>query len=401
MRPLSEGDRNRLDELFVTLTQQQKTYIGFPNSQILDNQSLARFLDFTINNIGDPYHPNNGMNTCLFEQEVLEFFQELLHIRREDSWGYTTNGGTEGNLFGLYCGRESFPNGIAYYSRDAHYSIAKNVRLLNLPSKVIRSQWNGEMDYDHFKETVKGHRSLPVIVNANIGTTMTGAIDNVERILDILTELHFTDYYIHCDAALFGSMLPFIPGAPLADFRLPIGSISLSGHKFLGSPIPCGLVIACQNHVKILQGNAEYVGSIDTTISGSRDGFSVLILWQEIKRHGKEGLAELVKASLEMTEYTLQALKKINWPAWKNPCSNIVVIKKPELSLIKKWQLATQGDWSHLVLMPGVPAERIDQFVEDLKTIQSPLALSTEQPDTRQLESRSRREYDSIPPTLI
>ena len=31
----------------------------------------------------------------------------------------------------------------------------------------------------------------------------------------------------------------WIPEAPLFDFRLPIHTLSFSGHKFLGAPIPC------------------------------------------------------------------------------------------------------------------------------------------------------------------
>ena len=109
-------------------------------------------------------------------------------------------------------------------------------------------------------------------------------------------------FYIHCDGALFGMMMPFIkqapmvglrcmpacqlcadarpcaepppsaagsrdcagasahclgaqaapgaepgaapcPAAPQVTFKKPIGSVSVSGHKFMGAPVPCGVVI--------------------------------------------------------------------------------------------------------------------------------------------------------------
>lgn len=56
----------------------------------------------------------------------------------------------------------------------------------------------------------------------------------------------------------------------------------------------------------------------------------------------------------------------IGWYAWSNPFSNIVVLKRPPDRLIRRWQLATQGPWSHIVLMPHVREVTIDQFVNEL-----------------------------------
>lgn len=59
-------------------------------------------------------------------------------------------------------------------------------------------------------------------------------------------ECGFTEdrFYIHCDGALFGMMMPFLKqDAPMVTFRKPIGSVSVSGHKFVGAPMPCGVVI--------------------------------------------------------------------------------------------------------------------------------------------------------------
>ena len=40
--------------------------------------------------------------------------------------------------------------------------------------------------------------------------------------------------------------MPFIKQAPLVSFKKPIGSVSVSGHKFIGAPVPCGVVITRQ-----------------------------------------------------------------------------------------------------------------------------------------------------------
>jgi glutamate/tyrosine decarboxylase-like PLP-dependent enzyme len=40
--------------------------------------------------------------------------------------------------------------------------------------------------------------------------------------------------------------MPFIRKAPMVNFQKPIGSVSVSGHKFIGAPVPCGVVITRQ-----------------------------------------------------------------------------------------------------------------------------------------------------------
>ena len=92
----------------------------------------------------------------------------------------------------------------------------------------------------------------PAIINVNIGTTVKGAVDDLDRILRILKSLGFTRdrFHIHCDGALFAMMMPFIDYAPEISFEKPIDSIAVSGHKMLGCPMPCGIALTRKSHVK-------------------------------------------------------------------------------------------------------------------------------------------------------
>jgi len=90
-----------------------------------------------------------------------------------------TAGGTEGNLYGLYLGRETYPDGVVYYSEHTHYSAAKIVRVLGARSIMLRGLDNGEIDYDDLRESLKIHRDVPPIILANIGSTMHGAVDDL------------------------------------------------------------------------------------------------------------------------------------------------------------------------------------------------------------------------------
>lgn len=71
-----------------------------------------------------------------------------------------------------------------------------------------------------------------------------------------------------------GLQIPFVKRAPMVTFRKPIGSVSVSGHKFIGAPVPCGVVITRQKYIAALANNVEYLNSRDATIMGSRNGYT-------------------------------------------------------------------------------------------------------------------------------
>jgi len=363
--------QQHLTSLHFDLVKKSETYIGYPNCQLLDFENLSPFLNLTINNVGDPFVGNNGMNTFTQEKELVEFFGHLLKLEQDDLWGYVTNGGTEGNLFGLYLAREQFPDGVVFFSEESHYSLKKIVKMLGLKCCVIPTQPSGEIDYSELDRAIKSLKHYPVILSANIGTTMKGAIDDIKKLQCVLQKNQVSRSYLHCDGALFGVMLPLMEEAPRVDFSCAIDSIAISGHKFLGSPIPCGVVLTRKSKIQLVQNAVEYIKSFDSTVSGSRDGFSVLVLWQVIKKLGVQGLKDRVLNCMEMTEYTLKVLRQISWPAWCNPHSNIVVIKKPPVPLIEKWHLASEDNISHVILMPGIGREKVDHFIQDLKKSKS------------------------------
>lgn len=366
---ISKEDAARLDDLYATLSERSEKFLGYPCNLLYDYKELWRFFAFSINNVGDPFVDSlYGVNTRTFEREVLHFFMELYHAPKNDSWGYVTNGGTEGNMYGLYLARESFPNGIVYFSQDTHYSISKIVKVLGMRNVMIRSQKNGEIDYEDLEEMIKVKRDHTPIIVANIGTTVKGAIDRVEKIEAILKQ-NVVDYYIHCDAALGGMIVPFLFGSPSFDFRTSISSLAVSGHKMIGSPTPSGVVLARKKNVERVQRNVEYIGTLDTTLSGSRNGHSVLFLWYAIHRFGVSGFQKMVYECMSVTEYAVKRLQEIGWEVQVAEYYNTVVIKRPPEALVKKFQLAVEGDIAHILVMPHVTKERINGLIADLEAV--------------------------------
>ena len=77
------------------------------------------------------------------------------------------------------------------------------------PFVQVKTLKSGEMDYEHFRELVTANRARPAIVNVNCGTTVKGAVDDLDRVLAILQDCGYSEdrFYIHVDGALFGMMV--------------------------------------------------------------------------------------------------------------------------------------------------------------------------------------------------
>lgn len=357
-----------LEAFFDYVKHHSHLEMGYPSARDFNYDALKPFFNLPLNNVGDPFvESTNKANTRRFEREVLAFWAGLLRAPEHNWWGYVTNGGTEGNLYGLYLARELYPKGMVYYSQDSHYSVSKNLHFLNMRNIMIKAQPNGEIDYQDLRETLRVNRDLPPIIFANIGTTMTEARDDIGKIQAIMAEMAIPNYYIHSDAALCGAIAPFLPQRPAFDFADGADSISISGHKFIGSPIPCGLVLARKDHVNRIARSVAYIGNLDTTVTGSRNGLTPLILWYAMQRMGAEGMAQRVQQSLQLAAYTVDALQAIGVPAWRNPEALTVVVPEVNPTIKEKWQLATANGISHIMLMPYITQQHVDDLVADMQ----------------------------------
>ena len=180
----------RLAELLKTIQDSEQWQVGYPGNQSFDYSPLIPFLSHCLNNLGDPFHQTNyRANTHQFEREVILHFAQLMGLDPEDAWGYVTSGGTEGNMYGLYLARELHPEGMLYFSEEAHYSILKIARILNMPHTTVKRRHDGEIDYDDLRDMLTVHRDRPAIILATIGTTMRGAVDDIPAIRQIIDEL--------------------------------------------------------------------------------------------------------------------------------------------------------------------------------------------------------------------
>jgi histidine decarboxylase len=60
-----------------------------------------------------------------------------------------------------------------------------------------------------------------------------------------------------------------------------------------------------------------------------------------------------------------------------NELSNTVVFERPlEEAFVRKWQLACEGDIAHVVVMPNVDIEKLEEFVADLLQSRARVAIA-------------------------
>lgn len=133
------------------------------------------------------------------------------------------------------------PDGILYASQETHYSVFKAARMYRMECVKVATSLSGEIDCADFKAKLLANKDKPAIINVNIGcslslscslclhthyslmasilwisciagTTVKGAVDDLDLVIETLEECGFTHdrFYIHCDGALFGLMMPFV-----------------------------------------------------------------------------------------------------------------------------------------------------------------------------------------------
>lgn len=243
---------------------------------------------------------------------------------------------------------------------------------------------SGAMDTEHLKGCLaEGKaRGKSAIVNVNVGTTVKGAVDNIDDILQALEDNGYRSinegdaegelqYYIHVDGALFGLMLPFVNQkdlkAPVISFKKNIDSISVSGHKFIGAPVPCGVVVTRKKHMEKVTMDIEYLNSRDATIMGSRNGHAALYIWYALSKKGLQGLRKDVELCMRNSKLLRDLLVENGISCMLNDFSSTVVFERPtEHAFVRKWQLACEGPVAHVVVMPSVGADKLRRFVSEL-----------------------------------
>jgi histidine decarboxylase len=141
-------------------------HLGYPYNLDFAPGVPASLGNYLINNLGDPYAGSHyASEVCALEREAIAWFMDLWGCGNHDKfWGSVGASGTEGNLWGIYLGREALADAVLIHSAEAHYSIPKAGRILRMETKSVACRPNGEIDLDAFSDTLDGLKGRPVVV---------------------------------------------------------------------------------------------------------------------------------------------------------------------------------------------------------------------------------------------
>jgi histidine decarboxylase len=305
------------------------------------------------------------LDTKPFERAVVDFFTELAGGRSDEVFGHLAHGGTEANLFAVYVARERYPDAVLFASREAHYSVPKIARLLRVPLVSVDTDEAGAMDLDALEREI-GQRGVPAIVFATVGTTLRGARDDIPGIRRAAGAAGVREVFVHSDSA-FGGLLAAFGEPPRAwAFADGADSVSISGHKFIGSPLPSSVVLVRESDAELIRRPGAAVGSDDDTISGSRDALSPLLLWYALRGLGRNGLAERARRCLEVTDHAVRRLAEAGRNPTRVPGSNSVLFDRPDDEVMRTWHLLDVEGRAHLNVMPHLTVPVVDRLCADL-----------------------------------
>jgi histidine decarboxylase len=127
-------------------------------------------------------------------------------------------------------------------------------------SSGIPTKKDGSIDEEKFKIAIEffAKKNHPIIVVLVFGSTIGHAIDNIQEVSKVLKEVcepRQIPFWIHVDGALLGGALPYLKEFRKEEktdenvlnkvfFENPeVCSINISGHKWFGTPWPCGLYL--------------------------------------------------------------------------------------------------------------------------------------------------------------
>ncbi len=370
---------NRADRLHTTFTQLEtrmrdahSTHLGYPYNLSFTPGVPAALGSYLINNLGDPYAGSHyASDVCQQEREAMGWLMRLWGcFDLADYWGSIGASGTEGNLWGIYLGREMLPDAVLLHGADAHYSIPKAARIVHIPAVQVASLPNGEIDLADFAMQLAGLRGRAVIVALTCGTTMKGAHDDIGGALAALAAAGYgpNRRYVHIDGALNAMVLPFLQDLPAAiqpTFEADIDSLSTSGHKMIGTPMPCGALVCRKPHSDRIARAVAYLRSNDTTLMGSRSGHAVLAIWARLFGHGYGGFAADAQRCVARAQAFATRLRDLGADVLCNPHALTVVFPEPSDAIVRTYQLACNHGLSHAIVMPNVTDALLDRFFDD------------------------------------
>lgn len=257
--------------------------------------------------------------------------------------GILTSGGSLSTLSAIVAARETklpddFSRGTIYISEETHYCVPKAARIAGLRDRQVRKvAIDARRRIDpralvHAIETDLREGLEPFMIIANVGSTNTGAIDDIPRLLAI-GRSH--SMWVHADAAYGGFFRLAGSGPGLMPEIEECDSITLDPHKgmFLPYGTGCLLVRDPETLKRAHSMDAEYLHDVraqespnfsDLSPELSRD-FRGLRIWLPLVLHGVDAFKDAIEEKLVLTRWAYDQLRAD---------SRFEIMDEPQLSVV-------------------------------------------------------------------
>jgi aromatic-L-amino-acid decarboxylase len=319
------------DVLDASLAQSRPRYLAYIGSSGLEVGALADLLahSYDINLALD------ARAATQLENQAIRWLASYLGFPA--AAGSFTSGGTISNITALAAAREralpgSRSTGMGhhraalYCSAEAHYSVTRAAELLGIGRDHVRPiaiDDRRRMSVADLESALARDRAdgiTPIAVVATAGTTLTGSVDPLGAIADVVAE-HGT--WLHVDGA-YGLPAASAPtSAHLFAGLDRVDSLSVDAHKWMYVPKACSAVLvrrtvdlatAFSHNEAYIPHEDDALNAVDVTLEYSRP-FRALKLWLALRVHGAQAFRDAIEANLRQANL-LYALASVQ-PAFQ------------------------------------------------------------------------------------